>query len=93
MPSSPSAFQWVSLAVIILLAFAGGCPPLSRPERSREIGGFPGGERFAAGAFPALALCIMLPPGFLLTAFVRFLVGAARQLRAGEERASSGCRQ
>lgn len=59
-----SAFQWVSLVIIILLALAGGYVPLFRHDRARKAGDYPDGEAFAAGAFLALAFCIMLPSGF-----------------------------
>ena len=61
-----SAFQWLSLMVIVVVAVAGGYVPLFRPERARRAGGFPLGQAFAAGVFLALGLTMMLPSAFAL---------------------------
>jgi zinc transporter ZupT len=54
------------LISILAVTFLGGYLPLFKPERARDVKGFPGGQAFAAGVFLALSLTMMLPSAYHL---------------------------
>lgn len=74
-----TGFDWISIAGILAITFMGGYLPLFRPERARQVKGFPGGQAFAAGVFLGLSLTIMIAiVSFLLvTALVRLILAEA----------------
>lgn len=59
-----TVIQWIYLFIILLIAFAGGYIPFTKPEQVRTNGGFPRGEAFSSGVFLAISLTMLLPSSF-----------------------------
>jgi zinc transporter ZupT len=81
----PTAFQALSMLLILAVTVAGGWLPLFRTGQARRAEGFPLGQAFSAGIFLALALVMMLPSAMNL------LSGALPDLDFPLAAALAGC--
>lgn len=59
-------FDWIAVASILLITFAGAYMPLFKQEKAKKARSFPLGQAFSSGVFLALALFLMLPSAFHL---------------------------